>query len=245
MHDRLIILAHQGLGDHIVCNGLYRSLISEQEHCLIPVKASYFTEVREMFSDEPRIRIIKIPNFQWIEYAKNLRKELERKGYESVGLGIFGDSFMSDESVRLDARFYSQAKLDLSCRWDNFYVPRNSRRENQKYLDFALKKHTYYFLHEDPSRNYLIDRKYLDPKKTVFSPDKKHRMPLADYSLIIENAFEIHCIESSFSAYIEQLNPEVKKFAHRYSRPEARDDFRYEYTYKTNWTIYGQPSEEF
>jgi hypothetical protein len=55
--------------------------------------------------------------------------------------------------------------------------------------------------------------------------------------MIIENAEEIHCIESSFSAYIDNLMLGNLKFAHRYARPEARDDFKHEFTYKAYWKI--------
>jgi hypothetical protein len=55
--------------------------------------------------------------------------------------------------------------------------------------------------------------------------------------MIIENSFEIHCIESSFSAFIEMLDLSIPKFAHRYARPEAKNDFCHEYTYKSAWQI--------
>jgi len=241
MAEGRIILGHQGLGDHIVCNGLYRTLASNYGRCIIPVKAGYFSEVQQMFSDEPQIKVIKIPNFQWQEYVRNLSLGLQ-KNYSAVNLGVFGDEFMNNEFIRLDTRFYSQANVDFNCRWSNFHIPRNLQREQRAFLNFGLEKNSYYFLHEDSDRDFLIDRRFLNPNKHVFSPSKKHGMSIADYSFIIENASEIHCIESSFSAYIEQINPSVRKYAHRYSRPEARDDFRYEYTYKNSWSIYLQPA---
>jgi hypothetical protein len=58
-----------------------------------------------------------------------------------------------------------------------------------------------------------------------------------DYRLIIENALEIHCIESSFSVFVDNLLLDNLKVAHRYARPEARDDFKHEFTYMAQWKI--------
>ena len=61
---------------------------------------------------------------------------------------------------------------------------------------------------------------------------------LVDYTKIIENAKEIHVIESSFAAYIESLPLDIPLYAHRYSRGHALNDFRHEFTYKKPWVIF-------
>jgi hypothetical protein len=41
-----------------------------------------------------------------------------------------------------------------------------------------------------------------------------------------------------FAAFVDSL-PETtaKKFAHRYARPEAKSDYKHEFSYKCNWNI--------
>ena len=71
-----------------------------------------------------------------------------------------------------------------------------------------------------------------------FCPIEKNKFSFFDYLKIIENASEIHCIESSFAALIESLEYSIPKYAHRYARPEAKNDFRHEFTYRSNWHVY-------
>jgi hypothetical protein len=69
-------------------------------------------------------------------------------------------------------------------------------------------------------------------------PLQSREFSLFDYRKILQNASEVHVIESSFAAYIDTL-PESnsRKFAHRYPRPEAKTDYRHEFSYKNTWEI--------
>ena len=93
-------------------------------------------------------------------------------------------------------------------------------------------------MHEDASRDFTIDRNLIGTDLPIVTPDSESSFLLTNYAAVIENATEVHCIESSFSALVESLNPQGKKFAHRYARPEAKNDYRYEYTYKSEWSVF-------
>ena len=236
-----LILAHQGLGDHIVCNGLYRALLDEHPYCVLLVKRNYFKEISNMFSDEPRIKIYSIPNRYWKEYLE-VAREKYGKSFRIVALGSFGSHFMEDNALRLDESFYRQAAVDFENRWTRFHIP-SSRDSEVQIMQEKLKiTSPYIFLHEDSSRGFLIDRQLVNSELPEISPLIELDTLALDYVSILENASEIHCIESSFAALCESLNLGVKKYAHRYARPEARDDFKYEYTYRSNWTIFQDPT---
>jgi hypothetical protein len=111
--------------------------------------------------------------------------------------------------------------------------------EIELFDELGCKKGEYQFLHEDPQRNFLVNRKYLNPNLKVITPNKLLKNSnFFNYGYVLENAAEIHCIESSFAALIESLDIRVPKYAHRYARPEAANDFHHEFTYKSTWNIY-------
>jgi len=94
------------------------------------------------------------------------------------------------------------------------------------------------FLHEDIRRGYIIDRTKLPRNIKIVEPliDREHYL-LVDYRLVLENAMQIHIIESSFSAFIESIGLDTPLYAHRYARPEALYRFNHEFTYRKDWTI--------
>ena len=190
-----------------------------------------------MFSDEPRIKIHSIPNRYWKEYLEVAREKYS-KSFRIVGLGSFGTHFMEDDALRLDESFYRQAEVDFESRWTRFYIPKVRDSEVEILQDKLNITSPYIFLHEDASRGFLIDRNLVNSELPEISPLNDLHNLASDYMSILENASAIHCIESSFAALCESLNLGVKKYAHRYARPEARDDFKYEYTYRSDWTIF-------
>jgi AraC-like DNA-binding protein len=145
--------------------------------------------------------------------------------------------------MRFDENFYSQLNLSFLKRWEKFFVPRVSDKEDEVYnllVNDEAKKNGYIFLHEDRERSFVIDRKLLPQDVLIIEPKQNIKdINFFDYLKIIENADQIHCIESSFAALIESLGLNSKpKFAHRYARPEAFYDYKHEFTYRTEWTIY-------
>jgi hypothetical protein len=232
----VLVLAHQGLGDHLVCNGLYRTLLDNYSFCVLPVVRRYYKEISIMFEDESRMRIYPVPNLYWQNYFHKLEQVFE-KNYNIVKLGSFGDDFMANPNLRLDASFYQQANVDLENRWSRFYFPREIEKEKTLLAKLTSPGDPYIFLHEDTSRNFTIDRNLIVTDLPIVTPDSESSFLLTNYAAVIENATEVHCIESSFSALVESLNPQGKKFAHRYARPEAKNDYRYEYTYKADWSV--------
>ena len=60
---------------------------------------------------------------------------------------------------------------------------------------------------------------------------------LFDYRRVLEEASELHLIESSFAAFAESINLTQKLYAHRYARGHALYDFRHEFTYRKNWNV--------
>lgn len=233
---RLFILGHQGLGDHILCSGLYNNKACSVNRVYIFVKSNYAKTVRRLIADERKVTILRIPRKRFWIYLKAWKKILKVFRQDTLLLGFFGENYLDGE-VRFDQSFYLQANVDFSHRWSSF-TARGSAGVDLKHI-LGIRDEEYIFLHEDRSRGYIIDRKKLPKNIRIIEPlPPSKRWDFFDYIEVIRDATQIHVIESSFAALVESLgNNHVPKFAHRYARPNAFYDKRYEFTYKNDWKI--------
>ena len=237
MLSRVLITPHQGLGDHILCNGIYREIAKTSRKTYITVKKKYASELAYMLRDCPNVKLVVLPNRRsWTStrvtqiFARIFRIRV-------VGLGSYGNAFFVDKT-RFDANFYRQANLDFDFRWKSFYVERNTEKENEIFEKLECGKQPYLFLHEDILRNYKIDRNRITSDLRIIEPNlDPNRHSIFDYRKVIEFASEIHVIESSFAALIESMMLDAPLFAHRYSRGHALYDVRHEFSYKKGWKI--------
>jgi hypothetical protein len=240
MNEAIYISGQQGLGDHLLCNGIYREYASKYVLCIVAVTREYEQTIKRMLSDVANIRIASYPDKYFNAYSLAHEKILKKiEGFDVLMLGSLGEDFFVDPNLRLDAQYYKRANLDLDLRWSNFNYSRNREKERQMFEYFGCKDSDYIFLHEDESRNFLVRRDLIPSNIKIIKPDiSLKEFDFFDYTMVIENAKEIHCIESSFAAFIESLPLDVPKFAHRYARPEAKNDFRHEFTYRSSWNIF-------
>lgn len=233
----ILITPHQGLGDHLLCNGIYRIMSARHKRVLITVKRNYHAELSNMLSDLKNISLVKMPNYKSWKTTRILQLLARLLGVKVLGLGSYGTGFFP-KGVRFDNNFYDQAGIDFNNRWDAFEVPRNPEKESQLFRLLGCQNGKYIFLHEDPSRNFVINREYLPQDIRIISPlPNKEDFFLVDYRLVIEQAFQVHVIESSFAAFIESIATDIPLFAHRYARHHALNDFRHEFTYRKDWKI--------
>jgi hypothetical protein len=232
-------MSHQGLGDHILCAGIYREYAKKYNLCVVPVTQKNYKTVCEMLKDVSNIKILRYQSEIWNLKMLANRNYLKRFSFDFLNLGTYGSSFFDDPLKKIDANFYDQANLPLETRWTSFYFDRNLVQEEKLFNLLECNKGDYIFVHEDPSRGFLLQPDLLPPGIRIVRPNLKliGRYSFFDYLKVIENASQIHCIESSFAALIESFQISVPKFAHRYARPEAALDPRYEFTYKSEWTI--------
>ena len=222
---------HLGLGDSILCNGLLRSLHQEYRVTTFCKHFNHDT-LLAMFGDLKDINIIKVANdSEAMKFVNDFGKFYD----EYLGLGFFGKDFLKNSKL-FDESFYRQAGVSYNKRWSLFKCPDNQEKQDELYSNIKKK---YIFVHDDPSRGYSIHPRFL-PDKNVYRP--KHNLgnssnyTVFDYRKIIENAEEIHCMDSSFACYIDHL-PGIKnklKYIHRYIRKDGGP------LYKNNWKFVKQ-----
>lgn len=215
----ILLYHHLGLGDHIMCHGIVREYCKTYDRVAIFCKSHNYLSVSFMYRDLPNLVIIKGDDTFAKKFISENTSEFGRDKYDQVKL--LGFQHLDRHSgIPLEKQFYKIAGVDLVKKWDNFFVKRDLKRERLLFKQAALDAE-YIFLHEDQARNYRINRKKINKKYKVFTPDKKLTENIFDYLMIIEKAKEIHVIDSSFMFLIDCLpynNPNQKLYIHRYSR---------------------------
>lgn len=206
--NELFIYEHLGLGDHIMCHGLIRTYIETNifEKYYLFAKKHNTPAVKYMFRDISNLEILPVND------DADVHGILSTK----VGARVLVIGFRNLGGECIDKCFYGQAGIDISKKWDNFKIDRDLDREKEVIKIFKAEK-PYIFVHEDIKRNMLIDKSYLGKKKIVY-PDIELCDNLFHYCSLIEQADEVHCIESSFLHMIDCMGLNKNLYAHRYSK---------------------------
>jgi hypothetical protein len=240
---------HLGLGDHILCNAIYRNFAKQYDVCAIPVKQRNAQSLSDMLADLKNVHILELKDQSADSLMLQQEAQYRTLGFDIIKLGYFGENFLKDAHMRYDANYYLQAGLDFDKRWSEFHYPRDLEVEYElfKKVCGGAKEGEYIFFHEDPSRGFVINRNLIPEDYKLITPGtkKQHTLGCDDdgrffqYGYILENAASIHCIESAFVALADSLSlpSSIQKYAHRYARPEAPSDRRFEFSYKSDWNI--------
>ena len=219
-------MIHLGLGDLILCNGLIREIKKENDIVFVPVKLHNLSNFKDLFKDNKHIKpLIANTDKEVFDYSNGFFDSVIRTGIFCENKNKTYEDFCE--------QFYFQAKIDYKKRWDSFCYDNDMMKQDNLY-NKIVTNNEYVFVHEDIQRNLLINR-YFDIK---ISPNHKFaetsEYSIFDYSKILENAKEIHCIDSSFACFADHL-PDLKnkpKFIHRYVRKHNENPI-----YKNNWII--------
>ena len=106
--------------------------------------------------------------------------------------------------------FYKQLGIPFKKRFTESYWKRDKKNEKKLYKKLLKNNEKFIFIHDDPKRNVYLKNDFLknNIKKIIKNDVKKN---IFNYGLILENADEIHIMESSMRQVIEVLNIKTKK----------------------------------
>jgi hypothetical protein len=241
------IRPHLGLGDHIICNGLVRHFCEISDHCVIPSKIRNIESVSDMLSDVSNVTIIPVDNISGDDTANMLSNHFKSLEYHVVTLGNYNSGFLSNDDS-YDMSFYRQAGVDFDVRWTKFKYTRCLERERNLFNKMCGEGNEgkYIFIHDDPSRNQLINREFCNKnfKEVVPGINGQHSLHSVDngrffdYSYILENAAEIHCVESAFAILTDHLDlSKTQRYIHRYVRNVIVENPKLAPTYRNTHTL--------
>lgn len=215
----IILYHHLGLGDHIMCHGIVREYCKKYEKVAIFALPQNYPSVSFMYKDLKNLTVIKGDKiFAQNFISANASKPTNEK-YDYIKIIGF-QSLDWHSTIPLEKQFYDIAGVDLSKKWDNFFIERDLQRERALFEQSAPKE-DYAFVHDDVKRNYKIKEDKIGKNLKISKPNPELTNNIFDYITIIENAKEIHVIDSSFMFLIDCLkykNPDQKLFIHRYAR---------------------------
>jgi hypothetical protein len=192
-----------GLGDAIICNGLVRVLARKHERLLLPCHSHNLPSVRHMFSD--------LGNVYVYTYEAGCHEHVSDSHMLRVGLN---NPEWKDCKLSFDRAFYHFAGVDFEARWSEFYVPPSDSELPPYWSAFRL-------IHEDRARGIKIDpgRYYQGKHASALFAVTAETPQITDWRRRIEEAKEIHCVDSSVIHLVESLPTTGKLFYHRYARP--------------------------
>ena len=105
--------------------------------------------------------------------------------------------------------FYKQFGLPYDYRFSKTFWKRNLKREKKLLKKLTGNKKKFIFVHDDINRGLKIDTSQLAKKFKIIRNNNDNF--IFDYGLILENAKELHLIESSFRQLCETLMLKSKK----------------------------------
>jgi hypothetical protein len=180
----------------------------------------YDNEIKNIFIDY-NIKFIAINSYK--KYYDTNNDNL--KGY--INKLYYG----KDKITEYPLIFFNELNLPYDIRYTNFKVNRNYIIENEIYVKLInILGYKYNIIIDDEKRNFNINIKYIKNNYPNFrlgnnsiNLDKELENIKTDnifnYIKILENAQEIHTIDSSIVLLIDALNLNVKTYIHRYLRP--------------------------
>ena len=185
---------HLGLGDHIVCNGLVRTLYDQQGEVTLAVKIHNYSSVKQLYRDLEHIQFHKV--------TSDAECVPEYKKYPSIRVGF--ENCGSD----WEKSFYEQVGLDYSVRFSRFFIDRDLNRERSLEEKLSLPKE-FAFINKTSSTGSNQLPINTDLPEVELQPLTDS---IFDWIGVIEKATEIHTIDSSVFQLVKQLPVTGKKF---------------------------------
>lgn len=201
----LFIRPHLGLGDAIILNALVRHFAAKGP-VIFPCKTHNAPSVSFMFRDCQDISVAAVGGDADAELRCTLCNN-------ALKLGMFGKDFTFKDWSDC---FFRQAGLNPDLRWHGFRIQREWGSE------LWPPEGDYAFVHEDRARNMII-RDELLPAMPIVLAEK--RDTIFAYLGVIENAAEIHVIDSAFLALCDQIKTKAHRLVlHHYARPNSKEN---------------------
>ena len=202
-------LWNQGVGDHIICNGMARELVERHGEIAVYANHPVASFVKRMYRDDQRISVIPF-NAGKDRVPDDVKKYSTYLG--GLSYGCSGTNFSQC--------FYNAAGVDTGSRWSRFYVERDFTRERKLIDHHGLGD--YIFVHQDLQRGMHIDlvKGKAANLRIVYSNQPNLSDDIFDYMSLLENAKEIHTICSSFLCLVDTapLCRHGRLVFHRYAK---------------------------
>ena len=197
------IYHHLGLGDHIICNGLVRYIKKFEDEVYVFCKPHNLKNVEYMYRDDSNIKVLSVgEDFDVIEYINinKISNKVIRVGFEKL----------TNKYSTFDVEFYESVNIPFSVRFDNFHIERDFELEQNIIKELNPNNEKYIFTHN-------IDKSKIKTNLKII--DNPVNYSIFNLISLIENAEEVHLMESSIKNLVNSYKMEKPKFFyHQYVR---------------------------
>jgi hypothetical protein len=212
--NTLFIYHHLGLGDHISCHGIVRHYCGLWENVFLFVKPQNLKNIQYMYNDIKNLNFLVGEDIQAITYLRKYNPP-DVLYVGAVTINGYDASKLTAENGNFEEQFYKMAEIPFEYKYSKFFINRDLNKEKELFDSLNLKPQEYAFVHS--GGNELKEEFFENSNIRRVSPDTHD---FFDWIYVIENAKEIHCMDSSFLCLIDCLNLDksIPLFNHRYVR---------------------------
>jgi hypothetical protein len=199
------IYHHLGLGDHIICNGMVRHYKEIYGKVTVFCKPHNYENVKYMYRDDEDITVLSVGE----DWDVNVYIFENKISNDVIKIGF--DKLMNYPMTKFDEAFYKIAELPFEYRFSKFLFLRDFDKENEAFNYVNLNNEEYIFIHGNVDKN-----KIRTDLKIIENPIE---FGVFDILKIIENATEVHIMESSIKCLVNSYVFEKPSFYyHQYIR---------------------------
>ena len=189
----LLLYTHYGFGDYVMCYGMIKELSKEHDLVTLFVRPHR----SKLHIDNVRRLYRSIKNVKISENDPALFDDV-------VYVGESPDVKFNNQCAKV---FYKHMKVPLGLMWQNFYFKRDIKKEKEIYYDIlGLKDNEeYIFLHDDPVRDFIIDRKHINPNIKIIHLVELEDISILDTLYLVEKSKEVHMYTTGLASFIDQM----------------------------------------
>jgi hypothetical protein len=207
--DKLYFVGLMDLGDHFVHAGIINYFADRCNQLHVPVKHHNYETVCMLFQEHPNVVVVALHPHEEDEYIAQHKMSRICNGWNMMFANIGGHS----AALLWDEQVYTYYEVPFSFRYNNFRLPRNITGSQELY-DRLYKGRPYVLIHRRTGHmpngipidieNFRISAG-LPQEVDIIEIEPSITSNLLHYVKLIENASEIHCVNSSFFCLVDSI----------------------------------------
>jgi len=238
----IFIIPHLEIGDNIIINGMIRYYLTDYRVVLV-CKDMFKKQIEYMYEDILKNNLNKLfiynirggtmenkNIYNELPIDDNIKIYMKSNNIELIVFNLYKVyySMIPIYNENYPSLFYTQLNLDKTIQYTKFKIPRNYDKEDilyQKLINIVGKN--YIIVWEDIKRKLIINKKYITKKIPIFKlgfnsiNEIEELNNLRDdnifnYIKILNNAIQIHTIDSSLLILIDILQIKGDIYNHIY-----------------------------
>jgi len=213
-----LLLQHMELGDSLICNAITRHVVQARPKPVgLFVRRTFLPSTRFMYRDlgDDLVLLPAPPGFPPHERYKKMLEWMEASDCVPVNCTMYQDSGYKADffGQNFDQSFFRYAGLPLAEKWAGFKYARDES------IEIEPPREPYVFLHEIPERKMPVNRSFLPHGMKIIWPDWGRHPNIFSWRKVVEQATEVHVVNSSFLNFIDlACEPKGRLAWHYYSR---------------------------